>query len=282
MLLRCRAVLEYEPNSGIARDIFETDRRACLESENAHAQHDETGDFLQEAPNPYSTLRTMTAPIWSSALLCSSAFLAGVVNAIAGGGTLLTFPSLLALIGPVAANATSTMALLPGSLAAAVGYRDELAGCRRMLLLLLPPSLIGGIIGSILLIRLPEKVFAHLIPWFLILASTLLMAQRPLMRYLERTGKQTHRSPRSSGIFFFQLLVGIYGGYFGAGIGILMLSSLALRDSRHSSDECRKDILAATMNGVTAIILAYAGAVKWQYAILWLSPPSSVAMRERG
>jgi uncharacterized protein len=211
----------------------------------------------------------MPAPIWSSTLLCSSAFLAGAVNAIAGGGTLLTFPSLLALIGPVAANATSTMALLPGSLAAALGYRDELAGCRRMLLLLLPPSFIGGIIGSILLVRLPEKVFADLVPWLLILASTLLMLQRPLTRYLG-AHRQTNPSKSTLAvIFFFQLLVGIYGGYFGAGIGILMLSSLAFTGipDIHRMNAV-KSILAATMNGITAVILAYAGAVKWQYAIV--------------
>src|SRR4051812_49807420 len=110
----------------------------------------------------------MSSAAWSSALLCSSAFAAGAVNAIAGGGTLLTFPSLLPLISPVAANATSTMALLPGSLAAGLGYRKELQQCRKTLLLLWPPSLIGGIIGSILLIRVPEKVFASLVPWLLI------------------------------------------------------------------------------------------------------------------
>ena len=112
----------------------------------------------------------MTDPAWSSALLCSSSFLAGAVNAIAGGGTLLTFPSLLSLISPVAANATSTMALLPGSLAAGLGYRKELAESRKSLMLLWPPSLIGGIIGSVLLIKVPEKIFADLVPWLLITA----------------------------------------------------------------------------------------------------------------
>lgn len=138
-----------------------------------------------------------------------------------------------------------------------------------MLLLLLPPSLMGGIIGSILLIRLPEKVFADLVPWLLIVASTLLMAQRPLMRYL---GAHRHANPSKAtlaSIFFFQLLVGIYGGYFGAGIGILMLSSLAFTGipDIHRMNAV-KTILAATMNGITAIILAYAGAVKWEYAII--------------
>jgi uncharacterized membrane protein YfcA len=211
----------------------------------------------------------MTDPAWSSALLCSSSFLAGAVNAIAGGGTLLTFPSLLPLISPVAANATSTMALLPGSLAAGLGYRKELAECRKSLMLLWPPSLIGGIIGSILLIKIPEKIFADLVPWLLITASVLLMVQRPLLRYL---GAHPHAKPSKgtiAAVFFFQLLVGIYGGYFGAGIGILMLSSLAFVGipDIHQMNAV-KSILAATMNGVSAIILGAAGAVRWDYAVI--------------
>ena len=210
----------------------------------------------------------MTNPLWSSTLLGSSAFLAGAVNAIAGGGTLLTFPSLLALVSPVTANATSTMALLPGSMAAGLGYRKELAECRDSLRLLLPPSLIGGIIGSILLIRVPEKVFADLVPWLLIIASILLLVQRPLLRYV---GAHPHQKPGKRTlvtVFFFQLLVGIYGGYFGAGIGILMLSSLAFVGipDIHQMNAV-KSVLAATMNGISAIILASAGAVRWDYAI---------------
>src|SRR5688572_25193275 len=118
----------------------------------------------------YSTLGQMPS-MWSMVLLCAAAFAGGAVNAIAGGGTLLTFPSLLALLSPVAANATSTMALLPASLAAGLGYRKELANNRQTLMVLWPPSLVGGIIGSILLIRMPEKVFATMVPWLLVGAS---------------------------------------------------------------------------------------------------------------
>jgi uncharacterized membrane protein YfcA len=161
------------------------------------------------------------------------------------------------------------MALLPGSLAAGLGYRKELAECRKSLMLLWPPSLIGGIIGSILLIKIPEKVFADLVPWLLITASVLLMAQRPLLRYL---GAHPHAKPSKgtiAAVFFFQLLVGIYGGYFGAGIGILMLSSLAFVGipDIHQMNAV-KSILAATMNGVSAIILGAAGAVRWDYAVI--------------
>ena len=207
--------------------------------------------------------------IWSLVLVAGSALLAGAVNAMAGGGTLLTFPALLTLLGPVAANATSTMSLLPGSLSAALGYRAELRESRHHLVLLWPPSLVGGIAGSLLLIRLPEKVFAHAVPWLLVTASVLLLLQRPLMRYI---GAHPHATPHGrtvAAVVFFQFLVGVYGGYFGAGIGILMLSSLAfmgIPDIHHMN--AVKNILAATMNGVSAIIFVAAGVVVWKYAAI--------------
>ncbi|HYP05666.1 MAG TPA: sulfite exporter TauE/SafE family protein [Bryobacteraceae bacterium] len=209
------------------------------------------------------------ASTWSIVLLCAAAFAGGAVNAIAGGGTLLTFPSLLALLSPVSANATSTMALLPGSLAAGFGFRRELAKNGRILMFLWPPSLVGGILGSILLIRMPEKVFAAAVPWLLVGASVLLLLQKPLARHF---GAHPHEPPqggRLAAIVAFQLMVGIYGGYFGAGIGILMLSSLAFAGiSDIHGMNAVKSILAATMNGVTAIILAWAGVVNWKYAAM--------------
>ncbi|MDX1980961.1 MAG: sulfite exporter TauE/SafE family protein [Bryobacteraceae bacterium] len=202
-------------------------------------------------------------------LLLAAAFLAGAVNAIAGGGTLLTFPSLLAVLSPVSANATSTVALLPGSLAAAWGYRTELARCRVHLVRLLPPSFLGGVLGSLLLIRMPERVFANLVPWLLIGASILLLLQKPVARWL---GAHPHKAPSTgtvAAIVFFQFLVGVYGGYFGAGIGILMLSSLAFVGI-HDIHEMNavKSVLAATMNGVTVVIFALSGVIVWRYALV--------------
>lgn len=211
--------------------------------------------------------------LWRWILLCGSAFLAGVVNSVAGGGTLLTFPSLLAILSPVQANATSTFALMPGSLAAAWGYRRELAESRKHLIRLWPPSFVGGIIGSLLVIRLPEKVFAHLVPWLLVTASTLLLLQRPLQRWL--IGEQHAHAEPSRGtvavIVFCQFLIGIYGGYFGAGIGILMLSSLAFMGipNIHQMNGV-KNILAATMNGVTLVIFAISGVIVWKYALVMM------------
>lgn len=206
---------------------------------------------------------------WVLALLCTSAFFAGIVNAVAGGGTLLTFTALLTLLSPVAANATSTLALLPGSIAAGVGFRTEAAECRQHLMHLWAPSLAGGIVGSLLLIRMPERVFASAVPWLLVAASVLLLVQRPLVRWI---GAHPHETPRRStlaAVIFFQFLVGIYGGYFGAGIGILMLSSLAfmgIPNIHHMN--AVKNILAVTMNGVTAVIFAIAGVVVWKYAAI--------------
>ncbi len=201
--------------------------------------------------------------------MLGAAFLAGVVNSIAGGGTLLTFPSLLAVLSPVQANATSTLALLPGSLASGWGYRKELAESREHLMRLWPPSFAGGIVGSLLVIRLPERVFAGMVPWLLVLASVLMLLQRPIQRWI---GAHPHDKPSArtvATVVFFQFLVGVYGGYFGAGIGILMLSSLAfvgIPDIHRMN--AVKSILAATMNGVTAVIFAYSGVIVWRYAVL--------------
>lgn len=202
-------------------------------------------------------------------LLLFSALMAGIVNAIAGGGTLLTFPSLLTVLSPVFANATSTTALMPGSLASAWGYREELARTRQHLIRLLPPSFLGGIIGSLLVIRLPEKVFATAVPWLLVAASFLLLIQKPLAR---RIGANPHRPATGrtlAAVIFFQFLVGIYGGYFGAGIGILMLSSLGFVGIPEIHEmNAVKSILAVAMNGISIVIFALSGVIVWKYAFL--------------
>lgn len=207
--------------------------------------------------------------IWSLVLATVSALGAGAVNAIAGGGTLLTFPSLLLILNPVSANATSTLALLPGSLSAGLGYRTELGRAGHHLMLLWPPSLFGGIMGALLLIRMPERIFVHAIPWLLVGASLLLLFQRPLMRYI---GAQPHVRPsagRIAAVVFFQFLVGIYGGYFGAGVGIMMLSALGFMGISDIHEmNALKSILGATMNGISAVIFLVAGVVAWKFAAI--------------
>jgi uncharacterized membrane protein YfcA len=204
-------------------------------------------------------------------LLAGAAFSGGAVNSMAGGGTLLTFPALLAILNPVAANATSTMTLLPGSLASIWGYRGELGRARPHLQRLWLPSLLGAVTGTLLVTRLPEKVFATAIPWLLITASVLMVLQVPIARWI---GRQAHESPRGAtlaAIIAFQFLVGTYGGYFGAGIGILMIASLpflGLRDIYETN--AVKAVLASMINGVTAIIFVISGVVVWRYALVMM------------
>jgi uncharacterized membrane protein YfcA len=205
--------------------------------------------------------------------LCLAAVVAGAINSIGGGGTLLTFPALFAVLGysgeaAVVANATSTVALCPGSLAAMWGYRRELTGASRWIALLIPPSVIGGYIGSRLLVELPGESFKTLVPW-LILAATLLLGGQPLIARWTGVG-QEHAAPTSwkaVAVVAFQFLVAVYGGYFGAGIGILMLAALAMMGM---SDIHRmnglKTLFAFAINSVSVVVFIVSGAVDWRYA----------------
>ncbi|MBM3724941.1 MAG: sulfite exporter TauE/SafE family protein [Acidobacteria bacterium] len=201
-------------------------------------------------------------------LVSVAAFFGGAINSIAGGGTLLTFPSLLILLSPVPANATSTLALLPGTLASAWGYRQEVAAAMPALRRLFLPSLIGGILGSYALTRFPEQVFANLVPWLLLTASTLLVLQKPVQRWIGANPHQTPAAATTAAVVFFQFLVGIYGGYFGAGIGILMLAALSFMGipDIHSMNGL-KAILASVMNGIGALVFVSEGIVVWEFAV---------------
>jgi len=168
------------------------------------------------------------------ALIGGAAALAGAVNSIAGGGTLLTFPALLALgVSPVAANATSTVALVPGSLSAFWGYRGAGGDDRGALLRFGVPSVLGGALGAFLAIRAGDSLFGRLVPWLLFGATGLFVVQDPLRRRFASSGDQPPSRAVHAAIVAFQFLVATYGGFFGAGIGILMLAAmgiLGLRD----------------------------------------------------
>jgi uncharacterized membrane protein YfcA len=205
--------------------------------------------------------------------LCLSAAAGGAVNAIAGGGTLLTFPSLMAALASrpeakLLANTTSTVALLPGSAASVWGYRREMKQLERWSLLLLAPSLLGGTVGAILLVSLPETIFNGLVPWLILTAALLFLAQPALARWFG-IGK-SHGPPTRTTIGWilgFQFLVAVYGGYFGAGIGILMLSSLGLMGigDIHTMNAV-KNTLAASINAVAVIVFVFEGDVSWKLA----------------
>src|SRR6185295_3042417 len=168
--------------------------------------------------------------------LCLAALLAGIVNALAGGGTLLTFPALKSALGRFGdladsmANGTSTIALGPASFSSAWAYRREIAKVRHWLALLIVPSLLGGGSGAWLAAEYPKQ-FKELVPWLILLAAVLFTLQPMITKRLARADQPEDAHPSrlaQIAVVFAQLLIGIYGGYFGAGIGILMLSTLGL------------------------------------------------------
>jgi uncharacterized membrane protein YfcA len=205
-------------------------------------------------------------------LIAIAAFIAGVINSMAGGGTLVSFPTMVWMgRPPIMANATNAVALWPGSLSAMFGYRDDMRRMRRWLFLLTIPSVAGGALGAILLLHTSEKTFSRIIP-FLILGATILLAAQELISRKLNLVARAHQKPTTGWVIFvftFQLLVGLYGGYFGAGMGILMLAALGLigLTDLHEMNGL-KNLLAVCINGVAAIYFALSGAVLWKDAVV--------------
>ena len=213
---------------------------------------------------------------WDLIFLCLASAVSGAINSIAGGGTLITFPVMVAVLkrkpefselATVVANQTTCVALMPGSFASAWAYRRELTHSVRWLKWLVWPSLLGGWLGSLLVIWFP-KAFDSLVPWLIFTAALLFALQPQIARW---TGiGQPHENPsgrRIGAIMAFQFLVAVYGGYFGAGIGILMLSALALMGlSDIHAMNALKTLLAAVINVMSVVVFATQGQVDWHYA----------------
>jgi uncharacterized membrane protein YfcA len=202
------------------------------------------------------------------AVAFGSAFLAGAINSVAGGGTLVSFPTLIWLGLPsVTANATSTVAIWPATVSSMFGYRREVRPTPMRMLLLVIPSLIGGIAGALLLRVTPPSLFDALVPFLILFATLLFMAQETVQRKLKT-------APPNSPMWFpgamlFQLVVAVYGGYFGAGIGILMLAALGilgLTDIHQMNG--LKNFLGGCINGVAAFYFIWSKMVYWPYVLI--------------
>jgi uncharacterized protein len=198
-------------------------------------------------------------------LSCASA-VAGVVNAVAGGGSLLSFPAAVAFgLSPLIANATNAVALTPGSVASAFAYRRELSRDRAALGVLLPPAFAGGLVGSILLLYTPPIVFDTLVPLLVLFATALLLVQNLRPRRAPEAAGGRWVLPQSTGLAVaLQFFVGVYGGYFGAGMGIMML---AILDRLGGADihgmNGVKSVLAAAINAVATIAFVVAHKVDY-------------------
>jgi uncharacterized membrane protein YfcA len=201
-----------------------------------------------------------------------AAMLAGAINSVAGGGTLISFPALVAFGLPaILANATNAASLWPGSLSSAFAYREDTLSHRALLSILLVPSFLGSLLGAVILVATPPETFARAVP-FLVLFATLLFAAKDWLARLIQGGKNDEECVTWLGRvwgFLFQLFVATYGGYFGAGMGILMLGSMSimgLRDIHRMNG--LKTVLGAVINIVSFVFFAFKGLVVWPLAIL--------------
>jgi uncharacterized membrane protein YfcA len=200
-------------------------------------------------------------------VLSAAAAVAGAINAIAGGGTLITFPALL-FFGTSAkvANATSTLALVIGTAGSIFGFRRQIAPVKAWLGRFVPVSILGGWLGSFLLTRTDDRVFATLVPFLILFATVLFLAQGAFRRFARSEASQ----PAHRGVWVaivFQFAVSIYGGYFGAGIGILMLASLGfLGLSDIHEMNALKNVLSSLINFVASAWFVFSGLIDWPKA----------------
>lgn len=234
----------------------------------------------------------MTLHLWQSVIIFSAAFAAGMMNSVAGGGTLLTFPALIWMgIDPKAANVTSTIALWPGSLGGMVGYRRELRNSRRFMLWLAPSSVAGGLVGALLLLKTPSSTFAAIVPFLILFATILFAVSEPVMRWLRRNTRampqaiaasastsEMDQLPRASdepgrawwvGAIILQFFSATYGGYFGAGNGIVMLAVLGLLGLTdiHQMNGL-KNFFAVCINVIASFYFMVWGPVQWPAALV--------------
>ncbi len=206
-------------------------------------------------------------PLTTSALLGFAAFGAGVLNAIAGGGSFLTFPALVfAGVPPIAANATSALAVSPGYLGGVMGFRAELAALptallRREVLI----SAVGGVAGAVLLLVTPAALFSGLVPWLLLFA-TVLFAVGPRLARLAGSGAGL-TAWRSPGLF----VVAVYGGYFNGGLGILLMALYTLvGEGRINTINALKNMNSLVLSVLSVVAFAWAGAIVWHHAVLMM------------
>jgi hypothetical protein len=200
-----------------------------------------------------------------------AAVAAGLVNALAGGGTLITFPMLTVVGLPaVAANVTNTVALCPGYLGATLAQSGDLRGQKARLWFVLPAGALGGIVGGLLLLNTGERVFRALVPFLILLASALLAIQDPVRAWLTRRAGQAGAKPLSEKWAALPVgLAAIYGGYFGAGLSVIVLAvlGLTLEDSLTRLNALKQGV-AFSVNIAAAIFFVFSGQVVWPAALV--------------
>jgi len=205
--------------------------------------------------------------LWEAVAVALAGLAAGTINTVVGSGTLITFPVLLAVgYPPVLANVSNTVGLVPGSASGAIGYRAELAGQRQRLLRLGTASTVGAVLGAAALLTAPEDAFQAIVPVLIALACVLVVVQPRLSPWLAAPG----RSDRQHGgalLYVGVLLTGIYGGYFGAAQGVLLIAVMGLLlDESLQRINAAKNVLAGLVNLVAAVVFIAVTDVAWEAA----------------
>ena len=197
---------------------------------------------------------------------------AGTINTVVGSGTLITFPTLLAFgVPPVTANVSNTIGLVPGSVSGAIGYRRELVGQRARLIRLASASLLGGVVGAVLLLALPEEAFSAIVPVLIGLGCLLVVLQPTISRRvaLRREGRGTVHEHGPLWVWVLVFATGVYGGYFGAAQGVLLMAvmGIGIQETLQRLNAV-KNVLAGLVNGVAAVIFMVVAEVDWVVAAL--------------
>ncbi len=204
---------------------------------------------------------------WHHALVGGAALVAGAINAIAGGGSLVSFPALVAVgLSPVTASVTNTVAMCPGYLGATLSQRADLAGQGARAARILPAAAVGGVLGALLLLRTGEAAFDAIVPYLILLASLLLAVQGKLRAWLLARAPHT----RSAAIAAIPVgLAAVYGGYFGAGMGVMVLAALAivLEDSLTRLNALKQTV-SLVVNVAAAVVFLFSGRVDWPFALV--------------
>jgi uncharacterized membrane protein YfcA len=215
---------------------------------------------------------------WHWLWLTVAAFLAGVLNAVAGGGSFLLFPAMLSMkMLPVQANATNTVALWPGQLTSVAAYRRDIRKNFRVAVPMAVAGLIGGTCGAIVLLNTPQMTFLHLVPWLLLIAAVIFALSGPVSRRLERRKFLRNQAPQATevhkphmvAVFLFTVAVCFYIGYFGAGAGFLIMTLLSLFGYQDLNEINALKVVSTTMaNGIAFVLFVINGQVVWRYCLL--------------
>lgn len=211
--------------------------------------------------------------LFNEMLIFMAAVAAGFINAIAGGGTLVSFPVLLAVgISPVVANVTNTVALVPGTIGGMWSQRKDFKSQYERLLKLLPVAVIGGIVGGLLLLNTSESSFRSIIPYLILAATLLLAAQVKIKNWVvDRIGHAHSEQHNPMFMLSLVLLAAIYGGYFGAGLGVILMAVLGyVTDDSMTRLNFLKQALAFAINLAAAIYFGFSGKVDWMIAFVMI------------